>query len=323
MIEIQVGTNDLANVGFAPDVVWETTASLNAIAFPREHLLHGRLRHLVPHRPNFNFDHLRTLTSNRSWVPDVLCPPPTGSSVDAEQRLADLRHTDHDVARADLRTLRRLHPGSAAATMSPTEYLDTTATAMTEYWRQVLRPMWDRVEAIVTADIAHHSARLAAEGLAATLPDVHDELSFVGESVRIAMRTETSVRASGRGVWFVPSVFRWPWLAVDVREYEPVISYAARGAGRVWEECKRSSLGLVDLLGRSRAEILQRLNVARTTTGLAREFKLSPSTVSWHLSVMTASGLLIQRRDGRRVLYARTAVGDMLVNGESGLAAIS
>ena len=174
------------------------------------------------------------------------------------------------------------------------------------YWREVLEPLWDRIHGIVTADIAHHRAALASDGLRAALPGVHEELSFAGQSVRVAMKTDAVVQASGRGVWFVPSVFRWPWLSVDIREQEPVVSYAARGAGRVWEDEQQSDLGLVELLGRSRAEILRRLDVPRTTTGLSRDLELSPSTVSWHLSVMSASGLLASRREGRRVLYSRT-----------------
>ena len=62
--------------------------------------------------------------------------------------------------------------------------------------------------------------------------------------------------------------------------------------------------------------ILECLDVPRSTTSLAKLFGLSISTVSEHLSVMAASGLLQSRRDGQRVLYWRTMVGDLLVDGE-------
>jgi predicted transcriptional regulator len=76
-------------------------------------------------------------------------------------------------------------------------------------------------------------------------------------------------------------------------------------------------VGLVELLGRSRAEILRQLDIARTTTSLAREIGLSASTVNFHLSIMATSGLLVAQREGRRVLYSRTLVGDLLVAGQS------
>jgi DNA-binding transcriptional ArsR family regulator len=46
--------------------------------------------------------------------------------------------------------------------------------------------------------------------------------------------------------------------------------------------------------------------VPRTTAYLASILGLAPSTVSEHLSVMAASGLLASHREGRRVLYSRT-----------------
>ncbi|HET9423171.1 MAG TPA: DUF5937 family protein [Nocardioides sp.] len=320
MIEIRVGTDDLARVRFAADPAWETAASLNVLAFPRAHVLHERLRRLVPRHPGFDIDHLFALAGHRRWIPDVLGPTPTSEAADPESRLAALADTEVSVAESDLRMIRRLRPETRAAGMSPDEYLATTAEAMVGYWREVLAPLWDRIDAIVTADIAHHRAALASQGLGAALPGMHEELSFAGETVRVALRTDAIVQASGRGVWFVPSVFRWPWISVDIREHEPVVSYAARGAGRVWEDDdNQSDLGLVELLGRSRAEILRRLDVPRSTTGLARDLDLSPSTVSWHLSVMSTSGLLASRREGRRVLYSRTLVGDLLVRGGSAL----
>jgi DNA-binding transcriptional ArsR family regulator len=118
-------------------------------------------------------------------------------------------------------------------------------------------------------------------------------------------------------VWFLPSVLRWPWVAVDTRDGAAVVSYGARGSGRVWQQPGRETPpGLPDLIGRTRATILERLDVPTTTTSLARELGLSISTVSEHLTVMSASGLLQSRREGQRVLYWRTMVGDLLVEGE-------
>lgn len=324
-IEIRLGIPDLAKVRFTTDVVWETAASLNALAFPREHLVHTRLQRRMPAHPHFDLDHLTTLTSNRFWVPDILCPSPVpASSHEApESRLMCLRETPTAVATRDLQALRQLQPQTAAARMQPRQYIEATAKAMLGYWRDVLEPLWDRVEAVVSADIAHHRARLASDGLAATLPTIQDELSLVGDIVRVDMPRNAQVAAAGHGIWLLPSVFRWPWLAIDLRDQMPVISYAARGAGRVWEEPNRSHLELADLIGRSRTSILELLDIERTTTSLAEALDLAPSTISWHLSVMVAAGLLEHRRDGRRVQYTRTMVGDLLLTGGSALAPTS
>ena len=320
MIEIEVDVSDVALARFTSDAVWETTSSLNAVAYPREHILHQRLRTLLPRHPTFDLDHLFELTSNHYWIPDTLGPTPSMNPADPLAQFEALRETDAAVAAADIARLRHLRPEAGAARMQPAEFLDRTCTALAGYWKAVLAPRWELVQAIVDADIEYQRRTLSREGLAAAISGMHEEVSFAAQRIRINMRTRhIETKASGQGVWFVPSVFRWPWFSVDVREAAPVI-YAARGAGRVWEEDQAADGdALAGLIGRSRAALLKELQVPRTTTVLAQRLGLSPGTVSEHLSVMVASGLLETRRDGRRVFYGRTAIGTLLVQGHSAL----
>ena len=323
MIEIQVDVTDLSQVRFTTQAVWETSASIHALVFQKSHLLHQRLRRHVPKRPDFDLDHLVTLAGDPGWLPDVWAPPPSTRPGHPLEQLDAVRRTDLAVAESDLAQLRRLAPDSATARMQPQEYLDRTAEAMQGWWATVLEPLWERIDAIHRADITHHQALLAANGLTALLPQLHRNLSLEGNLLRVDVgKHAVSVRSAGQGLWFMPSVFRWPWVAVDTREtVANVVSYGARGSGRVWQQPGRETpAGLPDLVGRSRALILEGLDVPRSTTSLAKLFGLSISTVSEHLSVMAASGLLQSRRDGQRVLYWRTLVGDLLVDGEGAAA---
>lgn len=318
MIEIEVDVADLAQVRFTTDAVWETAASLHALVFSKHHLLHQRIRRLVPKHPDFDLEHLLTMVGDGAWLPDVLAPTPSPRPADPLQQIAALRETDPAVVEADLSMLGRHAPGSRTSAMRPEEYLEATVEALTGWWLTVLQPLWERVDAIARADIAHHQAVLGAEGLAAAMPVLHRDLSFDGEHLRVDLaRTEVTTRAAGAGVWLMPSVFRWPWVACDTREGSAVVSYGARGSGRVWHQPGREAPpGLADLIGRTRAVILERLDVPFSTTALSRMLGLSLSTVSEHLTVMASSGLLQSRRDGQRVLYWRTMVGDLLVDGE-------
>jgi hypothetical protein len=192
-------------------------------------MLHERLVRRLPRHPAYDFDLLVALTCNRAWIPDVLCPTPTPGTGEPTEELAALQETDPDVAEDDLARLRVAHPGSRLARMGAQEFLEATTQALTGYWRAVLEPMWERVRSITEADIAFHREVLAAEGLEGAIPRLHDELSMSDGSVRAAMHSEQRVNAAGGGLWLLPSVFRWPWLAVDIRTNRPVISYAARG----------------------------------------------------------------------------------------------
>ena len=320
VIEIEVDVADLAQVRFTTDAVWETTASIHAFVFLRHHLLHQRLRRLVPKRPDFDLEHLLTLAGDAAWLPDVWAPPPSARpGTPARAARGAPRHRPcrgRGRSRAAAHPRARVGRGPHAAAGVPRPH----RRGAQGWWATVLEPLWDRIDAIQRADIAHHQSALATGGLAATMPELHRGLSFEGGRLRVDLgEGQLALKSCGQGIWFVPSVFRWPWVALDTREtVPPVVSYGARGAGRVWQQPGRGTpTGLPDLLGRSRALILESLDVPRSTTSLAQSLGLSLSTVSEHLSVLAASGLLESRRDGQRVLYWRTMVGDLLVDGES------
>jgi DNA-binding transcriptional ArsR family regulator len=222
----------------------------------------------------------------------------------------------HAVLRADLAAMRERAPDIVEG-MSPRQYAHRVATELSHYWREVLEPMWEELEAIAAEDIAYHSRRMSREGVARALDGVHEAISYDDGVLTVDVRqTDQRVQPSEAGVWLVPSAFRWPWIAARF-DGPVVVSYAARGAARVWESDPAAAVddALAALLGRSRAAILQSLSLPRSTTRLARDLGLSAGTVSEHLSVMTSSGLLTARREGRRVLYSQTSLGADLANG--------
>jgi DNA-binding transcriptional ArsR family regulator len=314
LLTIAVSPDDVAAVRFTPNSVWEAFNSVRVVAHPRCHLLHSRLDKLLPARPGFDLGLLLELAEPVDWVPDTLGPVPVGTIEDPLGQYEQLLETDPEVAAADLRRLREIAPSSSVAAMAPTEYLDRLTTALIGYHRAVLAPLWERVIAITEADIAHQRASMLEHGLGATIAGLHDKLDYTASQIRVDMAEHAiEVEATGAGVWFVPSVFLWPWVSVEYETAQPIVAYAARGSGLVWERPRDNSLSLASLIGRSRASILEHLVVPRSTTWLAQRLDLAPATVSSHLAVMAASGLLHSRKSGRHVLYARTQVADLLI----------
>ena len=317
MLTIAVSTDDVASVRFSPNAVWEAFSSIRAITQPQHHLLHSRLAKLLPARPQFELALLLELAEPCKWVPDIFGPVPTGTIHDPIGQYDALCETDPEVLAGDLAFVREAAPESAAAAMGPDEYVDRVTAALKGYHQAVLAPLWDRVVAITEADIAHRHATVVANGIGVAIDELHEKLSYAGAQIRVDMTEhDIAVEANGAGVWFVPSVFLWPWVSVEYETAQPVISYAARGSGLVWERPRDSRASLSSLIGRSRAAILEHLVVPRTTTWLARSLHLAPGTVSQHLAVMSASGLLDSRKSGREVLYTRTPVAEQLLHFE-------
>jgi DNA-binding transcriptional ArsR family regulator len=110
-------------------------------------------------------------------------------------------------------------------------------------------------------------------------------------------------------------VFAWPEVFAMVDEpWQPALIYTPRGVGSLWAPPDEPDPGALDaLLGRRRAEILRALRAPATTQDLAERLGASPAGVSEHLGVLRRAGLVGAQRDGRRVLYARTAAGEQML----------
>ncbi|MET0693774.1 MAG: winged helix-turn-helix domain-containing protein [Propionibacteriaceae bacterium] len=319
MITLNLDGADTGQIRFTADAVWESAASLNAFQRPDCHPLHRRLGGVMPTHADFDLPLLLALTGSRGWVPDILAPEPVRGARTPLQQIEAITDSAVDVARGDLEVLVANGQYPPAVNWTPEELLDRTAAALAGYWHQVLEPLWEPLDAIVQGDIAFRATQLAEEGVGPTLNALNDRIAYRPDRIELDLPGfQEHSYPRGNGVVFVPSVFRFPGLAVNPLTPSPVLSYPARGAGRIWLSDETTRAGdhgsqLEDLLGRSRAALLEDLAVPRTTTSLARRHGLAPATVSRHLAVLTAAGLLSTRRQGRLVMYTRTALAVSLV----------
>lgn len=316
MIKLELMVPDLAKVRFTSDAVWETTSSLSLINHRAHFQLHRHLHPRVPRDPDFDLDLLLGLTRPDHFVPDLLGPAPVARPGHPLDQIARLALTADEVLESDLRVLRELLPGSRAARMGGRELAERTAEAMAAYWLAVLEPLWERLDAITGADIAHRSVALASDGLERALDELHPDVTWAGDGLTLALgQGQVTLPSTGHGLWLLPLVFRGTGVMLADTSTPPVIAYGARGAGQLWERPVESIVGGLDaLIGRSRAAVLARLDIPRSTTALAAALSLSPGAVSQHLAVLVSAGLCSSRRDGRRVLYSRTPRAEVLLD---------
>jgi DNA-binding transcriptional ArsR family regulator len=124
----------------------------------------------------------------------------------------------------------------------------------------------------------------------------------------------------GEGLRLMPSAFVGGTALAIVDEQAPTLVYPARGvASLLWHQSARSN-ELAQLIGRTRCEILEALDEPMHTSGLARLLGRSAGNIADHLRVLAGSGLVWRARRGRVVLYSRTALGDTLLTGTTGVA---
>ncbi|MFI6316512.1 ArsR/SmtB family transcription factor [Nonomuraea sp. NPDC050556] len=337
---IELPSSTLARVRFRWSMLSEIPASLKVSHRPGRPPWIAKWWHDVsPHLPPAPLRLLRELapTQPGSTSPDFFYGAPSRhrpaagaslaeelhamvSATDAQQVHDELRHAAVGDPEAGIPAVPR--PLSLALLERDADvYLRTVADAMDLYWRVAIQPYWGALRSGLERELDVRGRQLACHGVAATLASLSprirlherdDRSQLVVNGVRC--RTVRRHRTATHGLDVTASAFLYdtPITGPDISGTEDCY-YPAGQLGAIWQPARTAAgFGLADLLGAVRAALLADLRAAATTAELAVRHGLARSTVSYHLTVLHQNGLVVRRRDGRHVLYQRTAAGDAL-----------
>jgi DNA-binding transcriptional ArsR family regulator len=349
-VELRFGADDLTRCRFAVSPLCETHEAVRTLRRTDRRAFHlPWLRRTAPAAAALDLAELWLLMPHPGYTPDFLGPPPDQpytTPVEFAAELARLRATDPALAAREIARSLSTTPGAATSPAAGRLLADPAATVQrladtTERaWHTLVEPDWPRLRAVLESDIAYRSRRLAATGLAALLATLHPHLAYQSNTLHLHLpapaprrrqaahpvpssRPERAAGSSpepapgsrslgGRGLLLMPSVFSWPEPVTGFADpWQPAVIYPARGIDTLWRPAAPDGT-LVALLGANRAAILACLAEPASTTELARRHGLAPSSVSAHLSVLRAAGLLTAHRDRHHVLYERTPLGTAL-----------
>jgi DNA-binding transcriptional ArsR family regulator len=255
------------------------------------------------------------------YIPDFVTPPPVSPLARIEDELERIRATPAKQVAKELGIFERQHGDRFPAAAEPLRRhprreVPKLVDAMAEYWRRAVEPHWQRILALLSADLRHRATRLTEGGPQALFDDLHSAVSFDGEWLHVDHPWHGTVELEGQGLLLVPSAFYWQRPGViSIEPWQPTLIYPARGVALLWEMGGDARPELAGLMGATRARILEALDAPMTTTELAHVLGLTAGGVSQHLSTLAAARVVARTRDGRAVLYARTALGDALVAG--------
>ncbi|MGW4821384.1 DUF5937 family protein [Streptomyces sp. NPDC004227] len=321
---LHFGDDDLMRCRFAVSPLWETQEAVRTLRRPDRHGYHPHwLRRIREAARGLDLAPLWLLMPRRGHSPDFLGPPPIGPAAVFEDEIAQVRAADPGAAREDLARALADTPGALessrgrAMLADPGRAARELADLLEAAWHALVEPEWPRLRALLEADVAFHSRRLAEVGLGALLPELDRRLSWDARTLTVDWPGEHGRDLDGRGLVLMPSVFSWPDVISGFDPpWQPTLVYPARGLGGLWaRRGAEAGEALVRLLGRGRAAVLAALTDPASTTALAHRLDLAPSSVSAHLTVLRDAGLLTSRRYGHQVLYERTPLGMALVSG--------
>jgi hypothetical protein len=316
---------DLLRCRFALSPLWELTNAVRTMHEPA-----GQRWHLAwlaalddadsPAAPAL----LQAMQPSRGYNVDFLAPPPTAPSTTLEDELERVARTPLPSLAEELRRCRADQVDPAACTIldemlgDPAQARDRIVAALVACWEALLAAHWPRVKSLLDADIAHHARQLADYGLIALLNELHPEIRWRANAVEVcwAQRTfEQSRELGGAGIVLMPSAFTWPHpIAILDAPWQPTIVYPARGVGVLWQQLPGASAALSAVVGPTRARLLTDLAEPASTTWLAERYEMAASTISRHLILLQAAGLVRARRDGHQVLYQRTPLATALAD---------
>lgn len=336
MIRIELGVEDLANMRFGISPLSEAVFSLRALSDPAQHTLHlpwlratrGRLdsadivllESLVgPSRLPKDF---RGIPSRA--IADFLTPIPTRFVERVDDDLAKIRETPLELVRRDL--LASYAPDRVPAPLRAAERRDQRATrgllnaicdVLGRYWERAMAPVWPQMRLVLEADTTYRARQLAIGGARLLFADMHPNVRWSDGALDVAeLVGEGTIVAAGRGMLLTPSIFAPKPVPPLLADEPPSLAYPSRGLGTLWAPPPEPDpTSLVDLLGRTRALLLQMLDEPLPTIEIARRLGVTASAVSQHLRVLYATGLLTRARDRRQVLYRRSSLADQLVHG--------
>ena len=323
MIELLFEPGDLARIRFARSPMHELMSSMRIAHYADRSRMHQPwVRSVRGAVADLRLELLQPLLADSRYVPEFLTPSPDRMDTRFADELARIRSTPDAAVRAQLDLLRTSAPLPAALLdlyENPERHLGRLAAEVQAYWQAAIDPIWSRLAGVLDAEIGHRADQLTSGGIVRLLGNLHPELEYAEDTLRILWPTwQSQNRLDGAGMLLVPCVFAWPSLLVDTGPQCPTLVYSPRGVGQVWDGSARPSAPPVaDLLGRSRAALLARLDLPQSTTQVARDLGLSAASVSEHLSVLRRSGLVTSRRSGRQVLYQRSALGTDLLGAAS------
>ncbi|MFC7549021.1 metalloregulator ArsR/SmtB family transcription factor [Plantactinospora sp. GCM10030261] len=323
MIYFDLGVDDLADTRFAISPVADTVCSLCVLRDPGRYALHLPWRRDVLDRLGaVDTRLLMSLVGRSGALPDFLTPRPPDFALTIDEELDVIRRTPPDLVRRDLFATHRPDPPPEVLAESLTggdravgRLRGALCDLLRHYWELAIEPYWSQIRLLLEADMTYRARRLARGGARLLFADLHPNVSWRDGTLRIdKMIGHHRVAAAGRGLLLVPTLFAYkPVPPLDPTE-PPWLAYPCRGVATLWAAPPAADgTALAALLGPPRATLLRLLAEELPTVELARRLRVTPSAVSQHLRVLHATGLVTRSRDGRRVLYRRSPLGDQLV----------
>lgn len=256
------------------------------------------------------------LLGSTKWLPGlVVIPPAGGMHTTLESELAEVARVPDEEVRAELeRSVAHSWKQHDLGWLSGHGWAARTADLIARAWQHHVLPEWPHRRTLLERDVTYRAGLLAAHGWPRALEQMSRRSAWVGsDAIRFSDQAFPDRVIGDEGMLFVPHTQDdGTWLCEAPPDRYALV-YPARGTAA--SAPARPDRALGRLIGSGRAAILHALEHPATSTELAAQLGLSLGTVGGHLAVLRDTDLVVGTRVGRRVVYRRTRIGDLLAEG--------
>ncbi|MFZ0000495.1 MAG: DUF5937 family protein, partial [Trebonia sp.] len=244
MIRFEIGVADLAASRFAFSPLDETVMAIRLLAEPGKSAVNAPwvrwAQAELASRPQPLGRVWPLLINGLPYYPEFLIPAPAVRCPAFDTELDRLRATPAESVRASLGRVFGgvTWPASAVELAArPAPCLAEIAAELAGFHDRLIAPHWQRMRAVLDADVAYRGRLLADGGARALLHDLHSDLHW-DEGVLTISEPDPEfhdVVLGPDGVVIMPSVFGWPDVSVRKQtSTQTTLHYPARGAATVW-----------------------------------------------------------------------------------------
>ena len=331
-------------VGFAWSPLLEAAISMWPATHPKEVPMHLPWARRCRDLPEDLRDELRTIISGSRYMPGVFEVGLTGDlptfADELEQfRAIDLTTFTHEMSLAlgglgcgamsfdpavlddpgyvdqVLANARATseHRARTAAELfdDPAAFQVRVTTMLERYWTLAFEDEWERVRPRIEAEVTDGARTLVTQGMPGLVEEFLPEGRWDPDATEIVVEREwdgTCDVADRGGMLFVPTVYGWPRVMIELAEPWPVSIFFPLRELRQPEVPHASDHEVADGLralgDETRLQITRLVaEEPRSTKELATLLSLSESAVSRHLKTLASAGVVDSQRDGYFVLY--------------------
>lgn len=253
---------------------------------------------------------MATVAPQSTYFPDFLTPDRLSEGLEAD--LDRVLSTPNDRLTRETSLLPAQPPWVEAVGSGDPRSLTNFGNAVRHYHNAMIGPDRAQIEGVLATHRAELWRRLMHGGTESMLDSLGSTIRWRAPYLEANYPTDRTIDLAGRGLLLIPSYFcqRLPITLVDAG-LAPVLVYPVDHPEITAAET--DGYGLADLLGVTRAAVLEALAEEASTTEVARKVGISVATASHHTTVLRGAGLITSTRLSNRMVHSLSTLGSVFV----------